>query len=88
MRLLFTDKEWPSIRFDFAAEKITEGISLVAKQTVPAAVASVHAVRKAMGVSTPVPPAVNTSVNAKQHDLESELSKLLDEDEVMAGIFH
>ena len=74
-------------------EKITEGISYVAKQSVPAAVASIQSVRKAMGISveTPTLSVQSGGVEPIQRDLESELSKLLGEDDgvpdVMTGIF-
>ena len=79
----------------FAVEKITEGITYVAKQSMPADVVSVPGVRKAMGVAidplpatTSVPKTVITGVETDR-DIESELSKLLGEDGVSdADIFH
>nr|CAG4650083.1 EOG090X04G3 [Sida crystallina] len=75
------------------AEKITEGITLVAKQALPAAVASLPAVRKAMGISKELPisaAAIATSepvaMETDQRDLESELSKLLGEDDPVADV--
>jgi len=82
--------------FSFAVEKITEGITYVAKQSIPADVVSVPGVRKAMGVTidplnpstTSVPKTVVTGVETDR-DIESELSKLLGEDGVSdADIFH
>lgn len=81
------------------AEKITEGIAFVTKQTTPSTVVSVHGVRKAMGVSLdslpeiPAPDSMPQAimVDQDQRDIESELSKLLGEDgvsEVMPDIFH
>jgi len=68
-------------------EKITEGITFVAKQSTPGAVVSVNGVRKAMGIA--VQPAVPTIPVTDHNDIESELSKLLGEDgEDMANSFH
>ena len=78
----------------FLVEKITEGITYVAKQTVPADVASVSGVRKAMGMAIgPLPNSAMKAmvVDSDHRDIESELSKLLGEDGVsdsMADIFH
>lgn len=83
----------------FAVDKITEGISYVAKQSAPSVVASVQGVRKAMGVSIePLPVASDASsipstvsMETDQRDIENELSKLLGEDgvsDVMTDIFH
>lgn len=79
-------------------EKITEGISHVAKQTVPAAVASLQGIRKALGVAaepisaSSVPVAqITSNMDTQQRDIESELSKLLGEDgvsDVITDIFH
>ena len=74
----------------FLVEKITEGITYVAKQTVPADVVSVSGVRKAMGVAVgPLPnlaPKVMV-VDSDQRDIENELSKLLGDDGVSDVIF-
>jgi len=59
-------------------EKITEGITFVAKQSTPGSVVSVKGVRKAMGISVqPAAPAIPVT---DHNDIESELSKLLGED--------
>nr|CAG4638384.1 EOG090X04G3 [Cyclestheria hislopi] len=77
------------------AEKITEGITFVAKQTNPGSIASTVGLRKAMGISVDVPLERNPPPVAMetdpQRDLESELSELLGEDgvsDVMTDIFH
>ncbi len=72
----------------------------MAKQSTPSAVSSVEGVRKAMGISLDPLPTVETnnsmapqpsmSMEPDQRDIESELSKLLGEDEVsevMTDIF-
>ena len=84
------------------AEKITESITFVAKQTAPGAVAAVRSVRKAIGISThlPTPPLISQRQQQQQlvhmetqpNDLENELSKLLGEDastsDAMTDMFH
>lgn len=64
--------------FFVSVEKITEGITFVAKQSTPGSVVSVKGVRKAMGISVqPAAPAIPVT---DHNDIESELSKLLGED--------
>lgn len=75
----------------FVAEKITEGIAFVAKQSAPSAVVSLQGVRKAMGVSLDPLPHQSVHMDTDQRDIESELSQLLGEDgvsDVMTDIFH
>jgi len=68
-------------------EKITEGITFVAKQSTPGSVVSVKGIRKAMGIAVhPATPAIPVT---DHNDIESELSKLLGEDgEDTANTFH
>lgn len=73
------------------AEKITEGITFVAKQSAPSSVVSLQGVRKAMGVSLDPLPHETVNMDTDQRDIESELSQLLGEDgvsDVMTDIFH
>lgn len=81
--------------FKCLVEKITEGITYVAKQSIPADVVSVPGVRKAMGVAIDQLPATSSAPKTvitgveTDRDIESELSKLLGEDGVTdADIFH